>query len=101
MLNTPDGPRRQKRWQVASILAAATLLTGQMCAASAPQLEPVSLYLNVEMNGGLITGLAQGHFRLFLDGKPHPFRLAKPEEPASIKNRGPRKLPAQPAKWGF
>ena len=84
MLNTPDGPRRQKRWQVAPILAAATLLAGLMCAATPPQLEPVSLYLNVEMDGGLITGLAQGNFRLFLDGRPHPFRLEKPEEPASI-----------------
>ena len=46
--------------------------------------EPVSVYLNVEKDGGLVTGLRQGNFRLYLDGKPQAFRLEKPEEPASV-----------------
>jgi VWFA-related protein len=53
--------------------------------AKIPASEDVSLYLNVEMKGGkLITGLGRNNFRLYVDGKPGPFRLEKPEEPASI-----------------
>jgi VWFA-related protein len=46
--------------------------------------ETVSLYLNVEKNSGLVSGLAQGNFRLSEDGRSRDFRLEKPEEPASI-----------------
>jgi hypothetical protein len=34
-----------------------------------------SLYLNVEKGGNLITGLTQANFRLYVNGKPHAFRL--------------------------
>ncbi len=44
----------------------------------------MSLYLNVEKDGGLISGLGQRNFRLQIDGNAQPFRLEKPEEPASI-----------------
>jgi VWFA-related protein len=47
-------------------------------------LENVSLYLNVEKNGGLMTGLRQENFHLFLDGNPVRFRLETPEQPASV-----------------
>lgn len=46
--------------------------------------ETVSLYLNVEKNGQLISGLLPGNFRLSEDGHSREFRLEKPEEPASI-----------------
>lgn len=46
--------------------------------------EQVSLYLNVEKNGGLVTGLGNRNFRLFIDGKSVPAHLEKPETPASI-----------------
>ena len=46
--------------------------------------ETVSLYVNVEKDGKLITGLQRGNFRLSEDGKAREFRLEKPEEPASI-----------------
>lgn len=47
-------------------------------------LENVSLYLNVEKNGGLVTGLRQGNFHVYLDGNPVRFRLEAPEQPASV-----------------
>ena len=81
---TTDGSVRKRRWQVACVFAAAALLGGQVSAATGPGQETVSLYLNVEKDGGLVTGLAQKNFRLYLDSKPRPFRLEKPEEPASI-----------------
>src|SRR5579862_9824844 len=46
--------------------------------------ETVSLYLNVEKNGQLVSGLLPGNFRLSEDGHSREFRLEKPEEPASI-----------------
>jgi VWFA-related protein len=46
--------------------------------------ETVSIYVNVEKDGKLITGLQQGNFRLSEDGRSREFRLEKPEEPASI-----------------
>jgi len=46
--------------------------------------ETISLYLNVEKNGQLISGLLPGNFRLSEDGHSREFRLEKPEEPASI-----------------
>ena len=49
-----------------------------------PTAESRSLYLNVEKGGRLITGLTQANLRLYVNGKPHPFRLEKPEQPASI-----------------
>jgi VWFA-related protein len=46
--------------------------------------ETVSLYLNVEKNSQLVTGLQHANFRLYEDGKSREFRLEKPEEPAAI-----------------
>lgn len=46
--------------------------------------EQVSLYLNVEKNGMLVTGLGNENFRLYVDGKLQPAHLEKPETPASI-----------------
>lgn len=44
----------------------------------------VPLYLNVETDGQLISGLTAANFRVYEDGQPRPFHLEKPEEPASI-----------------
>ena len=77
--------RLQGRWRVALLSVLAFLLTaGRLAAVIQPGLETVSLYVNVEKSGGLVTGLTQQNFRLYQDGEPQPFRLEKPEEPASI-----------------
>ncbi len=71
--------------QIAGKIAA--LISLAFCSAAAatdPNLETVSIYLNVEKDGKLVSGLTQGNFRLAQDGKAQPFRLEKPEEPASI-----------------
>src|SRR5690348_9927347 len=52
--------------------------------AAGAKTETVSLYLNVEKNGQLISGLLPGNFRLTEDGHSRTFRLEQPEEPASI-----------------
>ena len=52
--------------------------------AAGPKTETVSLYLNVEKNAQLVSGLLPGNFRLTEDGHSREFRLEKPEEPASI-----------------
>lgn len=46
--------------------------------------EPVSLYLHVEKDGSIVTGLKAANFRLYEDGELHPFFLAAPEELTSI-----------------
>lgn len=84
MFNAANSSRFQRAWQVAPILAAAALLSRQVEGAKEPTPETRSLYLNVEKDSGLITGLKEGNFRLYLDGKHQPFRLERPEEPASI-----------------
>jgi VWFA-related protein len=71
----------QRAREVAALLA---LVVSPAAAAVDPKLETVSIYLNVEKNGNLVTGLTQGNFRLYQDGKAQPFRLEKLEEPASI-----------------
>ncbi len=73
----------QRAWKVA-LVTVVTLVVAYGRNAIEPPSEPVSLYLNVETDKGLVTGLTQGNFRLYLDGKPQPFRLEKPEEPASV-----------------
>jgi VWFA-related protein len=65
-------------------VTAVTLVVAYGRNAIQPSTDPVSLYLNVETDKGLVTGLTQGNFQLYLDGKPQTFRLEKPEEPASI-----------------
>ena len=85
MLITQARSRRQHAWQVIAALALVAAPAGASLAASIePAGETVSLYLNVEKNGGLVTGLTHRNFRLYQDGKAQPFRLEKPEEPASI-----------------
>ncbi len=44
----------------------------------------VSLYVTVEEQGKLVSGLGPDNFRLFEDGQSRPFQLAKPETPASV-----------------
>jgi VWFA-related protein len=73
----------QGAWKVA-LIAVATAAVADGRVGIEPGTESISLYLNVEKDGGLITGLTQGNFRLYLNGKPQPFRLERPEEPASI-----------------
>lgn len=73
----------QRAWKVA-LLTAGALVAAYGRNAIQPPTEPVSLYLNVETDKGLVTGLTQGSFRLYLDGKAQPFRLEKPEEPVSV-----------------
>lgn len=71
--------------QVAAVLALAAIPGGQRLAAAVdPTGDTVSVYLNVEKNGNLVTGLTAGNFRFYQDGQHQPFRLEKPEEPVSI-----------------
>ena len=61
--------------------------TGNIYPAEVPpaqNAETVSIYLNVESKGGLVTGLQRENFRLWEDGHSQVFRLEKPEEPAAI-----------------
>jgi VWFA-related protein len=84
MFNAASHFRCQRAYQVAVVvvIAAVAVPVQRLDGAIDPRLE--SLYLNVEKNGALITGLTQNNFRMYLDGKPQEFRLEKPEEPASI-----------------
>ncbi|HVV44691.1 MAG TPA: VWA domain-containing protein [Bryobacteraceae bacterium] len=82
MLDTTNHGRHGT-WKTA-LIAAFTLAAALGETPTPPRAAPVSLYLNVEKSGGLVTGLTQGNFRLYLDGKAQPFRLERPEEPASI-----------------
>lgn len=70
------------------IASQVALLMAALPAALAGDIEPViqrvSLYLNVEKNGGLITGLTDSNFRLYQDGKAIPFKLEPPEATASV-----------------
>jgi len=84
MFNPANNVQRQTAWKVAIGLAALTWPLGARSGAVEPRIESRSLYLNVEKGGALISGLTQGNFRLYVDGKSHPFRLEKPEEPASV-----------------
>ena len=88
MLNTsnrtsPEACHRLSRLLAISaiVLWAAPLAPARI---SGTEPEQVSLYLNVEKDGKLITGLGNGNFRLYVDGKVVPAHLEKPETPASI-----------------
>jgi len=59
------------------LLAVVALSLGQLSGRVESQLEPVSLYLNVQKGGDLVAGLLAGSFRLSEDGKSQPFRLEK------------------------
>jgi VWFA-related protein len=86
MLNTSNGTETCHRLIQAiaiALIAACTpsLLPGRIAGAEPEQ---VSLYLNVEKDGKLVTGLGTDNFRLYVDGKIVPARLERPETPASI-----------------
>ena len=83
MLDSTNRTGCQAIRRLAILLAAAALPFGLLGGAERP-LETVSLYLNVEKDGKLITGLLAGNFRLYQDGKSQQFHLEKPEEPAAI-----------------
>jgi len=85
MRNATNHSRFEGLRQVAAVLALAAIPCGQrLSAAIDPAGETVSVYLNVEKGGNLVTGLTDGNFRLYQDGQRQPFRLEKPEEPASV-----------------
>jgi VWFA-related protein len=84
MFDTANNIQRQTAWKVVIGLAALAWPLGARSGAVEPRTESRSLYLNVEKGSGLISGLTQENFRLYVDGKPQPFRLEKPEEPASV-----------------
>jgi hypothetical protein len=48
---------------------------------------PVSVYFTVEDGDKLISGLTENDLRLYEDGQPVAFRLARPESPALITAR--------------
>jgi VWFA-related protein len=81
MLIAANRTRYQTAWPIAALL---TLLLSPAAAAVDAKLETVSLYVNVEKDGNLVTGLGQGNFRLYQDGEAQLFRLEKVEAPASI-----------------
>ena len=72
-----------KNRPIAAVLVAALSLPA-LAAKIESGTEPVSVYLNVETKGKLVTGLTKENFRLYEDGKPQAFRLETPEEPASV-----------------
>jgi hypothetical protein len=44
---------------------------------------PISLYVTVEEDGGLVRGLTAQTFRLLEEDRPRPFELQAPENPSS------------------
>ena len=71
--------------KVAAFATLLLLLTGARSVQAAdPEMETVSVYLNVERDGSLVTGLGEANFRFREDGRTRQFRLERPEEPASI-----------------
>src|SRR5690242_17645818 len=88
MFNTSDCAHAKASQPLTRVLIALAVVLCALAPAGArlkePEPETISLYVNVEKGGGLITGLGQQNFRLYADGRPTPFRLEKPEEPASI-----------------
>lgn len=73
---------------VSTIAAAVAMTTWPAPLAPNPPREPssrtVSLYVTVEKDGGLISGLGVRNFRLYEDGEPRPFRLDMPETPVTV-----------------
>jgi len=70
-------------WRSAALAGFVLLCVGPLHGRE-PNVETVSLYVNVEKNDAFIGGLSQGNFRLYEEGQPLPFRLAPPETTASI-----------------
>jgi VWFA-related protein len=78
MHRSQSDPTRAKKGQIAAL--ACVLLAAAVPAAA----EAVSLYLNAEQGGALVSGLAAENFRLRENGEPKPFQLLPPESPASV-----------------
>jgi Ca-activated chloride channel homolog len=74
---------RVKRWQLSCAVALAAWLQGNL-AMQAQTLGQRSLYFTVEEGDKLIGGLTEKNFRLFEDGQPVEFQLAKPESPVLV-----------------
>lgn len=72
-----------RAWQVVALFLALPA-GGNLRGIINPAAETVSVYLNVEKDRKLVTGLTEKNFRLYQDGEAQRFRLEKPEEPASI-----------------
>jgi VWFA-related protein len=71
---------RRKARQIAALACVAVLGAGLAAASD----RAVSVYFNVEKDGGLVTGLTAGNFRLYLDGKAQAFELRPQEQQAAI-----------------
>lgn len=87
MRNSANQTRHQFRTVAAIWLASIAVIGSAVAAVDRAvngKTETISLYVNVERDGKLITGLQRSNFRLYEDGKSREFRLEKPEEPASI-----------------
>ena len=88
MRNSSNEARCRYRTVAAAAWLAWMPAAGNLLAAGDPtgeaKTETVSVYLNVEKDSKLITGLQHGNFRLWEDGQSREFRLEKPEEPAAI-----------------
>lgn len=85
MRNTANQSRRQYRTIVVAMwLGAIPAYPAAEEPAVDAKSETVSLYVNVEKDGKLISGLQRENFRLSEDGRSREFRLEQPEEPASI-----------------
>ena len=67
---------------LASAFAAAVLLIPSVARSAEEQTWP--LYVNVEQNGKLVTGLSSSNFRVFLDGRGQQFDLDPPDIPVSV-----------------
>jgi VWFA-related protein len=83
-MRTTTNPNRIRQITSVLVLALAQVALRPATAAELERANAVSLYLNVETKGKLISGLTQQNFRLYQDGESQPFRLEKPEEPASV-----------------
>ncbi len=65
-------------------LAAVTMLAYAASKPARTTQQPVSLYVTVEKDGGLVSGLTERNFRLYEDGEHRAFELATPEAPSLV-----------------
>lgn len=89
MFLSPSCSHAQRARERAYTIAVVALLlacpaAGGPATVGEPAPPAVSVYLNVEKDGKLVTGLTAANFRLYHNGEFRPVRLEKPEEPASI-----------------
>src|SRR5207249_3412939 len=81
--------QRQSQYRIKVVIATAVIVFGAtlcwlMPIAASAVTRHVSLYVTVEKDGGLVTGLREGNFRLYEDEQSRTFHLDLPESPASI-----------------